>query len=177
MPNPVPLPALPAQTNTVQVVIKSPEEQEKESTAQKGKAKFALASCGGTWDFENSTVSGITYPVLSKQIDDIFDLPRSARAPELVALLQRAHRLAKEGDQLSALCTQSSIVVVQKTLAAIFLLGNFRTEPMDSTHGKASSIDRTAYMAQTNRHRAQIVMLFEERRSNETNMDVHISQA
>ena len=111
-------------------------------------------NCGGTWDFDSGTVSGVTFAVLSKQLDDIYDQPRSARPPELAALLQRAHRLAKDGDQLSALCTQSSMVVVQKTLAANFLLGNFRIEPMDSIHGEAASIDPTAYMAQMNRHKA-----------------------
>ena len=158
--------------NPVQVVVKSPQDEEKEAIALKGQAKFALLNCGGHWDFDKGVVEALTYPTFSKQIDDIFKMPRASRAVELASYLERAHRSAKNGDPTSMYSTHSSILVVQKPWAASLLLGNYRTEPLDSLYGSADSIDPTMYLAQSNKALAQRVILAEQRSRNESNMDV-----
>ena len=87
--------------NPVQIVVKSSQDEEKQATALKGQAKFALLNCGSRWDSEKGTFESLAYPTFSKQIEDIFTMPRASRAVELASYLERAHRSAKNGDPTS----------------------------------------------------------------------------
>ena len=51
-------------------------------------------------------------------------------------------------------------------------VGIIHTEPVDSVHGDASSLDSTAYIQQTDRLKVLAVLISEERLQNESNMDV-----
>ena len=54
-------------------------EKEKEVVARQGKAKFSLINVGPKIDFDAGTVTVITYPVICKVMDGIFDMPRASR--------------------------------------------------------------------------------------------------
>ena len=52
------------------------------------------------------------------------------------------------------------------------IVGNIRTEPLDSVHGEASSLDPTAYLPQRDKAKVLLVLMAEQKRQNESNMDV-----
>ena len=154
------------------IVIRSAGDDEKEITAKMGQAKFALYNAGGVWDFSSGKVTGIGYPVWPKTVEDILAMARSARAGQLSSLLIRAHRTAKAKDQTSIFSTLSTIVAIPKVVAGNMIVGNIRTEPLDSVHGEASSLDPTAYLPQRDKAKVLLVLMAEQKRQNESNMDV-----
>jgi hypothetical protein len=124
------------------------------------------------WDFSSGKVTGIAYPVWPKTVEDILAMARSARAGQLSSLLIRAHCTAKAKDQTSIFSTLSTIIAIPKVVAGNMIVGNIRTEPLDSVHGEASSLDPTAYLPQRDKAKVLLVLMAEQKRQNESNMDV-----
>jgi hypothetical protein len=154
------------------IIVRSAGDDEKEITAKIGQAKFALYNTGGVWDFSLGKVTEIAYPVWPKTVEDILAMARSARAGQLSSLLVRAHRTAKAKDQTSIFSTLSTIIAIPKVVAGNMIVGNIRSEPLDSVHGEASSLDPTAYLPQRDRAKVLLVLMAEQKRQNESNMDV-----
>ena len=57
-------------------------------------------------------------------------------------------------------------------VAGHIFMGNIHTDPINSVHEEASSLDPTAYFPQRDRAKVLLVLMTEGRHQNESNMDV-----
>ena len=159
------------------VVVEDAREKEKEVVARQGKAKFSLINVGAKIDFDAGTVTTITYPIISKVMEGIFDMPRASRGGQFAQAMIRNHKKAKTNDKYSLFSTHASIKVFPKSTATNFLVGNFNSQTLDSLYGEAASIDCLIWAPQTDQSKINKILACEKVESNQSSCDVPVEQS
>lgn len=158
------------QGNTLTITM--PGEQEKEVQAVAGQAKLQLFLIGGTINTDSSTVSNLSYPVLSTSMNGVLATARAARTSSFTDLLNTAFYTAAGADPTSIYSTQVSIQVMQATAAASLLAGNFSKTRAQDYNNESSTLDMSAFLPQMSPKVVESIIAAERMARNESMMEL-----
>jgi hypothetical protein len=121
---------------------------EKESEAKKGITRLMLLHVYADINFKESTISNMTFVTSSNGMEVVLSHPRASRLISLADLICQTPLMTKEQDHLSIRPKYLSIQMVDKTLAAHMLIGNFATNRVTTLNNEANSINPSAFLPQ-----------------------------
>lgn len=160
--------------NTITVTL--PGEAEKDADARNGITKLSLFFIAGECDFDKGTVSNVQLATRSTGMDCVIAYGRAARAQAYADLIRKACITAKEQSPWDARGAQVSLKIIQKTVAAGLLAGNFATEQLTSFYNEANSVDPSIFLPQTNVTQLAVIQETELKLRNEVMMEVSDTQ-
>ena len=132
----------------VTIQVRSSEDEDKDAAAVLGQCKLRLFLASANFDWVAGTINTVAYPVISDGMKTVLSKARSARADHFTAFLQMGCDKAKAGSSTSILSKLANIHVVQKTMAASMLLGNFQIAKVDNLYADDTRLDSSAFMGQ-----------------------------
>ena len=140
-------PAAGGMTEAIQKLVLRSDSSDKESVIQEGLSKLKLFFLCGTMDPVTGSVLEPQYPIFSKGFQAIIEGPKGTMASKLKNLISTAFSSAETADIMSAYA-ETSIRVIQKSLADLILNGEFSTEPVLSIAGEANTLSFDSLLPQ-----------------------------
>jgi hypothetical protein len=127
-----------------------PGELDREYKAKKGITKLMLLHVCAEINFKESTVSNMTFATPSNGMEVVLSHPRASCPTSLADLICQTLLMTKEQDQFSIRSKYPSIQIVDKSLAAHMLCGNFATNRVTTLNNEANSINPLSFFPQKN---------------------------
>jgi len=127
------------------IVLRHPDHEDKESAAKEGFAKIMLWGLGGTINPISRAVDKPILGILSKSMQAIADGPKGSMGSKFKGLLTRA--LSTEVDPMNIM-SDTTLGIIQSSLATLFINGEFCQAPVFSITGEASTISFDAFLPQ-----------------------------
>ncbi|KAL7433446.1 hypothetical protein ACHAXH_004340 [Discostella pseudostelligera] len=158
------------------ITVTLPGEAEKDAEAKNGITKLSLFLIAADCDFEAGTITNVQMATHLPGMDCVVSSGRAARAQAYSDLIRKACISAKEQSPWDARGTQVSLKIVQKTVAAGLLSGNFATEQLTSFYNEANSVDPSVFLPQTNSAQLAAIQDTELKLRNEVMMEVSDTQ-
>lgn len=168
-------PSVPTQPQGT-ITVTLPGEAEKDAEAKNGITKLSLFLIAADCDFDAGTISNVQMATRSSGMECVVASGRAARAQAYSDLIRKACISAKEQSPWDARGTQVTLKIVQKTVAAGLLSGNFATEQLTSFYNEANSVDPSVFLPQTNLVQLAAIQETELKMRNEVMMEVADTQ-